>query len=117
MPRQLLTSRPASVHPPLNWASPKPLRESPILFTHSRQMSRSEHNLSDAETSPDLGTRRSNGSRFTRGVFNDVDTHARRSHARWTIVTSTLKTWSSRGLAKLRSVDWKGNGRLVRALS
>jgi hypothetical protein len=80
-------------------------------------MSRSEHNLSDAETSPDQGTRRSNGSRFTRGVFNDVDTHARRSHARWTNVASTLKSWSSRGLAKLRSVDWKGNGRLVRALS
>jgi hypothetical protein len=80
-------------------------------------MSQSEHNLSDTETSPELGTRRSNGNRFARGVLNDMDNHARRPPAGWTNVASALKSWSSNGLAKLKSVDWKGNGRLVRPLS
>jgi hypothetical protein len=82
-----------------------------------RRMSRSEHNLSDEETSPDLGSRRSNGNRFMRGVRNDIDDQSRRSRDGWNQFASTLKSWSSKGLATLKSLDWKGNGRLVSALS
>ncbi len=77
-------------------------------------MSRSEHDLSDTETSPSLGARtRPSRNRFTRGVFNDLNGHTPGARQGWSKVMSTLKSWSFSSMGALKTVDWKGNGRLV----